>query len=74
METALDMNTILGLPQNEAQSRLLSRGFAVEVELLEPRKPPKGDELRVIQVLRTGDRAVKLIVANFRTRVAEADI
>ncbi|MCL2670979.1 MAG: hypothetical protein FWF10_02960 [Clostridiales bacterium] len=62
-------DSLLGLPHDEAQSRLLSRGFAVKSELLEPRKPPLGDTLRVIGVRLLEDGVVKLIYANFRTKV-----
>lgn len=70
-EACAKLPFVLGLPQIEAQSRLVLQGFSVECELLEPRKPPQGDSLRVIQVLQTGEQTVKLIVANFRTKVAE---
>ena len=65
----LDIPFVLGLPLDEAQSRLALQGFLVETELLEPRKPAKGNELRVISLVHTGERSIKLIYANFHTRV-----
>jgi hypothetical protein len=60
---------VLGLPLARARAQWLAAGFSVECERVAPRKLPAGDSERVIAVRQEGAHAVRLLHANFHTRV-----
>lgn len=63
------MSDVLGRELHDAMDKLAREGYAVSCAEVSSRKGVLGNEVRVVRVRQTGDRAIELTYAVFKTDV-----